>query len=68
MAITKNIGGMTNLKSAPTCFATTKVGTTNCIDKLSADGNGGLQVDKENGQAYWIVQLDTVNKTITILL
>ncbi len=38
------------------------------INKLSADGNGGLQVDKENGQAYWIVQLDTVNKTITILL
>lgn len=42
--------------------------TCDCIDKLSADGNGGLQVDKENGQAYWIVQLDTVNKTITILL
>ena len=37
-------------------------------NKLSADGNGGLQVDKENGQTYWIVQLDTVNKTITILL
>lgn len=42
--------------------------TCDRIDKLSADGNGGLQVDKENGQTYWIVQLDTVNKTITILL
>ena len=38
------------------------------LTKLSADGKGGVQVDEENGSAYWVAAVDTAAKTATIRL
>ncbi len=38
------------------------------VCKLSADGSGGVKVDSEKGLPFHVVQLDTVNHSVTVLL
>jgi hypothetical protein len=38
------------------------------IQKLEADGAGGVRVDADNGREYLVVDVDTTNTTVTFLI